>query len=58
MSGPGLLCHVQVGVLMESCFDDAVLERIELSCHFALDPLSDKADVHCAEAHNRADIPV
>ena len=54
----GLLCDVQVSVLVESCFDEAVLGRIVLSCHCALDLLCDKADVHWAEAHHRDDIPV
>ena len=33
----GLFCHVQVGVVVESCSDEVVLVRIALSCHFALD---------------------
>ena len=54
----GFSCHERVGAFMESYRDEIVWGRIALSCHFALDLLCDKADVHCAEAHNRADIPV
>ena len=42
-----LLFHVQIGTFMESHFDDVDLGRIALSCHFALDVLSDKAVVRC-----------
>ena len=54
----GLLCHVQVGILVVSCFDETVLGGIGLSCHFALGPLCDKTDVHCAEARYRVDVSV
>ena len=42
----GLFCHVQVGVIMESESDEVVLERIALSCHFALDSECEKAELH------------
>ena len=54
----GLLCHVQAGVLMDSYLDEAVLGRMACSCHFALDPVFDKADFHRAEARDRAHAPV
>ena len=41
----GLFCHVQVGVLMESYFDEVVLTRIALSCHFAIDLLCEEAEL-------------
>ena len=41
-----LLCHDYVGTVMESYLDEAVLGRIALSCHFALDLLCDKAEFH------------
>ena len=40
----GLLCHVQVCVFMESYFDEVVLERTALSCHFAHDLLCEEAN--------------
>ena len=40
------LCHVQVGVFLESYFDEVVLGRIALSCHFALDILCDEEEMH------------
>ena len=42
----GLFCHVQVGVLMESYFDEVVLTRIALSCHFSIDLLCEKAELY------------
>ena len=39
-------CHDFVGTDVESYFDEIVWGRIALSCHFALDLLCDKADVH------------
>ena len=42
----GLFCHVQVGVFLESYFDEVVLGRIALSCHFTLDLLCDKAELY------------
>ena len=53
----GLLCHVQAGALKDSYLDEDVLVRIAFSCHFSLDPLSDKADVHRAEARHGANAP-
>ena len=47
-------CHEHVGAFMEAYFDDVVLGRIALSCHFALDLLCDKAAIHCAEARQLA----
>ena len=42
-----LLCREYVGTVMESYLDEAVLGRITLSCHFALDLLlCDKAEFH------------
>ena len=35
----GLLCHAHVGVSLEQLCDDEDLEKIALSCHFALDVL-------------------
>ena len=37
-------CLECVGAVMESYLDEAVLGRIALSCHFALDLLCDKAE--------------
>ena len=42
----GLFCHVQVGVVMDSYFDEVVMGSIALSCHFALDFLCDKAELY------------
>ena len=39
----GLLCHVRIGVCMETLFDDKGLGRVAFSCHFALDIVSDKS---------------
>ena len=39
-------CREQVGAFMESYFHEVVLGRIALSCHFALDLPSDKAEFH------------
>ena len=41
-----LLFHVHVGAFMEAYFDEADLVIIAHSCHFALDVLCDKAEVH------------
>ena len=41
-----LICLEYVGAVMESYLDEAVLGRIALSCHFALDFLCDKAEFH------------
>ena len=41
--------HVQVGAFMEAYFDESDLVKIALSCHFALDVLCDKAEVHCSD---------
>ena len=41
-----------VGAFIESYVDEVVLGRIALSCHFALDMLCDKAEVHCDEARS------
>ena len=45
----GLLCRAHVGVFMEALLDEVDLGTIALSCHFALDVLCDKAEVHCPE---------
>ena len=42
----GLFCHVQVGVFVESFFNEVVLGRSALSFHFALDLPCDKAESH------------
>ena len=42
----GLFCHEHDGSFMESCFDEVVLERIAISCHFALDLLCGKTELH------------
>ena len=39
-------CHEHIGSFMESYFDEVVLGRIALSCHFALDLLRDKAELY------------
>ena len=46
------LFHVQVGAFKEAYFDEVDLERIAVSCHFALDVLCDKAEVHCSDARS------
>ena len=39
-------CHEYVGAVTESYLDEAVSGRIALSCRFALELLSDKAEFH------------
>ena len=39
-----LLCHADIGILMEALVDDTVLVMVALSCHYALDVLCDKSD--------------
>ena len=41
-----LSCYEYGCAVMESYLDEAVLKRIALSCHFALDLLCDKAEEH------------
>ena len=41
-----LVCHEYVGAVTESYLDEAVMERSALSCHFALDLICDKAEIH------------
>ena len=42
----GLFCHVHVGVFTEAYFGEVDMGRIAFCCHFSLDVLCDKAEVH------------
>ena len=39
-----------VGAFMETYYGEVDLVRSALSCHFAVDVLCDKAEVHCPDA--------
>ena len=43
-----LLCNVQIGGILEPFVDEIELERIALSCHFALDVLCDMKGAHAS----------
>ena len=47
-----LLFHVQVGHSWKHISMKSNLVRIALSCHFALDVLCDKVEVHCPDARS------